>query len=199
MSPSAFVWGTLSADIDTLVSSCTHCLSTIRWGKVSRPFGTAVRGTKANDLLQLDYIEIAAADSGEKYVLSLRDDRSNYCWFFAFSDRSVENAAQAIIDWFPAFGVPSSLMSDGPAHLKNETFRLIVKGSRVPHHSTLPYTPWSNGGVERLGKNSSASFVLLRRNSVYVMENGRTSFRSFRALLIFLRVCNMPAFHQSKP
>lgn len=30
--------------------------------------------------------------------------------------------------------------------------RLVAKGFKTPHHFTLPYTPWSNGSVERLGK-----------------------------------------------
>ena len=43
-------------------------------------------------------------------------------------------------------------MSDGPTHFRNETVRLIGKGLKVPHHFTLPYNPWSNGAVERLGR-----------------------------------------------
>lgn len=82
----------------------------------------------------------------------LRDDHSNYCWLFSFPDTLAENAARAIIDWSAAFGVPRGLMSDGPTHFKNETLRRVSKGLRVPHHFTLPYTPWSNGAVERLGK-----------------------------------------------
>ena len=43
-------------------------------------------------------------------------------------------------------------MSDGPTHFKNETVRAVTRGLKVPHHFTLPYTPWSNSAVERLGK-----------------------------------------------
>ena len=82
----------------------------------------------------------------------LRDDHSDYKWFFPFSDTLAENAAIAIIDWCAAFGVPNGLMSDGPTHFRNETVRLVCKGLKVPHHFTLPNTPWSNGAVERLGK-----------------------------------------------
>lgn len=117
-----------------------------------RPFGPAVHGTGPNDLLQFDYIEIGSASTGEKYVLMLRDDHSSYCWFFAFRDTLAENAARAVVDWCAAFGVPAGLMSDGPTHFKNETLRLVCKGLRVLHQFTLPYTPWSTGAVERLGK-----------------------------------------------
>lgn len=43
-------------------------------------------------------------------------------------------------------------MSDGPTHFKDETIRLLTKGLHVLHRSTIPYCPWSNGAVERLGK-----------------------------------------------
>lgn len=127
-------------------------LSFDNWRRDPRPFGTAVHGTKENDLLQFDYIEIAPTASGVKYVLILRDDHKNYSLLFLFSDTSAENAARAIIDWTAAFAVPGGLISDGPTHFRNETLRLLSKGLKVKHKFTLPYTPFCNGGVERLGK-----------------------------------------------
>lgn len=147
-----YFWSTLSADTKAFLSACIHCLSTTGGKKVPRPFGPAAHGTKPNDLLQFDYIEIAPGHNNEKYVLMLRDDHSNYAWFFSTADTCAEQAATAIIDWCAAFGVPKMLMSDGPTHFKNETLSRLAKGLRVPHHFTLPYTPWSNGGIERLGK-----------------------------------------------
>lgn len=88
----------------------------------------------------------------------LRDDHSDHKWFFAFANESAENAAQAIIDCCAAFGVPNRLMSDGPTHFKNETVRLVTRGLKVPHHFSLPYTLWSNGAVERLGKELVRTF-----------------------------------------
>ena len=43
-------------------------------------------------------------------------------------------------------------MSDGPTHFKNETVRLVTKNLKTPHHFMLPYCPWSNGDVARLGR-----------------------------------------------
>lgn len=146
------MWSTLPADVDAFLHTCIHGLSTIGGGKVTRPYGPAVHGTAANDLLQFDYLEIAEASTGEKYVLMLRDDHSNYCWFFSFAGTAAENSAHAIIDWCAAFRFPQQLMSDGPTHFRNEFLCLVAKGFRLPHHFTLPYAPWSNGGIECLGK-----------------------------------------------
>ena len=43
-------------------------------------------------------------------------------------------------------------MSDSPTHFRNQTLQLLATGMRTKHHFTLPYCPWSNGAVERLGK-----------------------------------------------
>lgn len=43
-------------------------------------------------------------------------------------------------------------MSDGNTNFKNETLRLVCRGLRIPNHLKLSYSPWSNGTVERLGK-----------------------------------------------
>lgn len=43
-------------------------------------------------------------------------------------------------------------MSDGPTHFKNETVCHVFKGLKLPHHFMLPYYPWSNSAVERLGR-----------------------------------------------
>eukprot|EP00171_Calliarthron_tuberculosum_P003723 IDg3723t1 len=99
-----------------------------------------------------NYIDLGMGRSGDKYVLIVRDDHSHYCWLFPFADTKAEIAAHALVDWCAAFGVPKGLMSDGPTHFKNETLRLVTKTLRTPHHFTLPYCPWSNGAVERLGR-----------------------------------------------
>lgn len=75
---SHFVTSILFSNVDTLVLSCIHCLDGWMWKKLCT-LAPAVHGTAPNDLLQLDYVEIALAASGEKYLLMLRDDHSNYC------------------------------------------------------------------------------------------------------------------------
>ncbi len=93
-----FFWATLTEDVRTFVKSCIHCLSTTGGVRVPRPFGPALHGTKANDLLQFDYLEMAPSKTGHKYLLLLRDDFSSYCWLFPFESANSENAANAILE-----------------------------------------------------------------------------------------------------
>lgn len=138
---SKFTWSTVSADVRSFVRAYIHCLSTLGGEKIPRPFGPAVHGTKPNDLLQFDYIDIGPSNNGDNYVLMMRVDHSDYKMYYCFPSTDAENAATAIIEWCSLFGVPSGLMSDGPTHFKNETVRLVSKGLKVHHHLTLPYCP----------------------------------------------------------
>eukprot|EP00178_Gracilaria_changii_P000257 TRINITY_DN1027_c0_g1_i1.p2 TRINITY_DN1027_c0_g1~~TRINITY_DN1027_c0_g1_i1.p2 ORF type:complete len:1106 (+),score=114.18 TRINITY_DN1027_c0_g1_i1:5972-9289(+) len=72
-----FDWKTLRQDVYAFVKACIHCLSTTGGEKVPRPFGPALHGTTANDLLQFYYIEIGPSKARLKYILMLRDDHSD--------------------------------------------------------------------------------------------------------------------------
>lgn len=91
----------------------------------------------------------------------LRDDHSDYNWFFPTPETSAQNAALAIVDWRAAFNVPQCLISDAPIHFKDEILRLVSKALPAPHYITLPYTPWSNKAVERLVGEIVRAFLAL--------------------------------------
>lgn len=73
-----FWWSTMSEDIRTFVQKCIHCMSTTGGKKVPSPLGEALHGTKSNDLLQFDYLKVGCSNTGEKYVLLMRDGFSGY-------------------------------------------------------------------------------------------------------------------------
>ena len=145
-------WTTLSEDIRAFVKNCIHCLSTLKGTKEPRPFGPAVHGTAPHDLLQFDFIEMGPGTNGLKYILMLRDDFSSYCLLFPCERANAENAADALMEWCSLFKAPAMLMSDCGTHFKNATVSKLTRMLLVPHHFTLPHCPWSNGAVERLGR-----------------------------------------------
>lgn len=69
----------------------------------------------------------------------LRDDHSDYNWFFPTSSTTVDNSSLAITEQWAAFGVPQSLISDILDHFKNETIRMISIALQVPHGLALSY------------------------------------------------------------
>lgn len=64
--PNRFSWDTLETDSKIFVSSCIHYLSTTGGEKVPRPVGPAMFGTKPNNLLQFDYLDLANSSNGDR-------------------------------------------------------------------------------------------------------------------------------------
>lgn len=110
--------------IRLLINACIHCLCTLGGGSTSHLFGPYLHGTKPNDLLQIDYIELRPNMDGARYVLVLKDDQSGYCWLFSFLDTAADDAAMAITEWSAAFRFPNALMSSGLTNFRNEALRL---------------------------------------------------------------------------
>lgn len=104
-------WSTLSRDVQSFVQAYIHCLSIVAVERVPQLFGIALHGKKAYKLLQFDYIEHGLINDGDKYVLMLRDDHSDYKLLYAFADTVTRYAVQVIISWCVAFGSAIILMS----------------------------------------------------------------------------------------
>lgn len=109
-----FVYPTESIYVRTFVKACIHCLSTTGGDSIPPSFGPALHGTDRNDLDQFGYIDMGKSGSGDKYVLMVRADMSDYKWFFPFPDTAAENVAREKIEWTAAFGAPKGLISGGP-------------------------------------------------------------------------------------
>lgn len=104
--------------LDLRVLFCSFSVE--NWGERGpRPSGPIVHGTAPNNLAQFDIVEIAQERTGENYVFWLRNDNFDQKRFYAFTDIAADSAAQVIIDWCAAIGVPKMLMFNGPTHFKN--------------------------------------------------------------------------------
>lgn len=139
-------WSTQTVAIGEFAKACIQGLSTTG-GENALTFWSGFSQHRSERLSSIRLHRPGTASDGANYFLMMRDDFSNFKWFFPFADTSAVNATTGIIDWCAAFGVPKSLMSDCPTHFRNEKIRLVAKGLRVLHHFTLPYGPWSNGAV----------------------------------------------------
>lgn len=118
-----------------------------RGGEEQKPIGSSLHGTVRNDLLLLDYVQIALSTSDDKYIFMMRDDHYDYKCHFAFPGTSAKNVAMRIIDRAAAFGVSIGLLFDGSTHFRNETVYLVAKGLKVHHRFALHYSPWCNSVV----------------------------------------------------
>lgn len=132
--------------------SCIHSLSTSGGYMVLRPFGLDFHNTFLNRILQFDHIDTSPSLSGKKYVFLRWNDHFDYGWFDFCADTTAKISRIAFIDWCKAFGIPEMFISDGPTNCSKETVRLVCEKLILPRHLAIPYFPWNNGAVERLGE-----------------------------------------------
>lgn len=139
-----FVWSELQDDVENFLKSCYHCLVSLT-GRIPRPLGSAVHGTKPNEVIHIDFATVFDFD-----ILVMKDDVSQYVRLRLCEDVSAASATIPVLDWIADFGLPKCLVSDRGSHFKNQLMSRITEGLKIDHHMTLPYTPWSNGSVERV-------------------------------------------------
>lgn len=82
----------------------------------------------------------------------VQEHHSGYACIYPTPATNADQAAQEILDRSRAYGPPTKFMFDGPTHFKNGFLRQLRKVLKYRHHFTLPYSIWSNGAIERLGK-----------------------------------------------
>ena len=88
-----FWWEDMSKDIQSFVQGCLLSAQMI-----PRPLGHALRGSRPNEVLHLDYLFIGKLEGNHNYIPALRDDFSSYVWLWA------TNAATAVANWIGCFG-----------------------------------------------------------------------------------------------
>lgn len=92
--------------------------------------------TRSNYLIPFDCIETGLRTPVDKYFFMVINDHSCHCWLFPAIPTDIETAADLLLDWSAAFGVPFQLVSDKPTQFKNETVCPLTKDLHTPHYFT---------------------------------------------------------------
>ena len=143
-----FRWKGLNQEVSKFVKSCPHCMTMESGEMIPRPLGHTLHADKPNELIHFDYCYMGNSESGNAYVLILKDDLSGYVWLKPCEAANAESASKILIEWAAAFGVPMAWMSDQGSHFKNKVVSELSKKLRIDHIFSLPYCPWVNGTVE---------------------------------------------------
>lgn len=146
----AFVWDNIKADVQEFVRGCIHCIVTRTGEVIPRPLGSAIHGSKPNEVVHMDFLYMGSSSSMMKYILVLRDDISGYTWLWPSIAANSETAAAALARWGSCFGSMKWLVTDQGSHFVNRVIKELTEELRIQHHFTTAYSPWANGTVERV-------------------------------------------------
>jgi transposase InsO family protein len=114
----------------------------------------ALHATKPNEVIHFDYLYIDLSVDDVKYVLIVKDDYSNYVWLKQYKNADAYSTAAVLIEWFAAFNVAQQWVSDQGSHFKNKVMTDRQKQLGTNHRFTTAYSPWANGTVEAVSKQT---------------------------------------------
>jgi len=98
-----FYWQGMQNDVKEFCKSCLHCLCTSSGKIIPRPLGSGLHADKPNRILHFDYCYIGRSDSGEVYILILKDDLSSYVWLIPCKAADAETTVDCLLRWFCVF------------------------------------------------------------------------------------------------
>ena len=98
----------------------------------------------------MDFLFMDASQTGEKYILIIRDDFSSYCWLYAIFSATSAAAVDALTLWIGSFGYMQWIVTDQGTHFVNSLMKGLTSSLHIAHHLVTPYSPLSNGSVERI-------------------------------------------------
>ena len=142
----------MRADVFSFCNTCLHCQSTNGGRRIPRPLAHTLHADKPNELLHFDYLYMHPSETGEQYVLIVKDDASSFIWLEPTEASDAHTTVKVLAKWSSLFGIAPMWCSDRGTHFKNEVMRLLNRTLRARHHFTIPYCPQSNGTVETVCK-----------------------------------------------
>ena len=92
---------------------------------------------------------LISTDSGNRYILSCVDLFNRFRVLNALPYRSSEAVISSLINIFYKFGYPKILLSDNALEFKANSVQLFAQINSVIKKEVLPFSPFSNGIVER--------------------------------------------------
>jgi Integrase core domain/Integrase zinc binding domain len=149
-----YYWKDMSKDVNVFVSSCFHCIASALGETTPRPPGEALHATKPNEVIHFDYLYMGPSTDDAKYVLIVKDNYSSYVCLKQCKKADADNTVSVLIEWFAAFGVAPQWVSDQGSHFKNRVMMDVQKQLGTNHHFTTAHSPWSNGTVEAVCKQT---------------------------------------------
>lgn len=153
-----YEWPGLTKDVVSFVESCPAC-QLVNAKESESPLLSQPSPSKPFDCLSIDFVGPLPLDGSFKYIFVAVDDFTRFTWLIPTKSASAAEAAQAILEIVGEIGIPSLIRSDNA--FASELIGNLCSSLHVELQLVLPYSPQSNGIVER--KNRSLLAALKRR------------------------------------
>ena len=172
--------------VSDVARTCNHCQSTKPYSSSRSPPVLRIQSTKPFEKVHVDVLQLPHSRFGFRYVLNAVDQYSKWLASQPLKDKTskaVSNAFEKILSTLPS--LPDTVISDNGGEFTGENFVQVLDRHNVKHSFITPYSPQSNGLVERVNRTlmglltglgpstqwcSSLSQAVLTYNNTYHKE-----------------------------
>ena len=203
-----FYWPAMRHEIAAHCSGCIGCA--LRSAYLRRPVVPVQQYPEVGQPLGRIHIdltgELPTTDGNKsKYIMVVKDFHTKFVWLFALKTKdALAVADQLVTELYCRWGIPEMVVHDRGTEFRNKLQKRISHIFKVNKISTTPYSPRSNGFVEKHNstlKEQLYHYVEARQKdwdiylpTVQLMYNTTvnsvTNYTPY--YLMFGRECNMP-------
>jgi len=149
-----FYWPGMTKDIEDWLRSCPKCQLVkpgVGIGKI--PLTQELAGHRWSRIA-CDFISgFVKTDRGNVVMMVVQDYYTKYVQVYPLPDHTAPTAAQALVDnWVLLFGAPLRIHSDQGREFESILFQSMLRLLGVRKTRTNPYSPQSDGLVERFNR-----------------------------------------------
>ncbi|MEO1300843.1 MAG: reverse transcriptase domain-containing protein [Bacteroidota bacterium] len=139
--------------VSSVTRTCEHCLRTKPYSSPNTPPVLRIQSQKPFEKVHVDVLQLPQSKFGFKYVLNAVDQYSKWLASQPMKDKTsqtVANAFEKILTSLPS--LPDTVISDNGGEFTGESFGQILDRYNIKHVYITPYSPQSNGLVERVNR-----------------------------------------------
>lgn len=132
------------------VKTCDICQKTAKRTNQKVPMVTTPIINEPFTKITMDIVgPLNRTKSGKKYILTIIDHSTHYPDAFALKEIDAKSVANALIELFSRVGLPKIILTDQGSNFKSQLLKELYEMVNIQGITTSPYTPQSNGCVER--------------------------------------------------
>ena len=150
----------INEEAKNYIQQCDTCAENKQLPVTLPPPPVPIRSFEPLERVQFDLIDMAGHRSKHmldnewefRYILSIKDCFSKYCWLFPLSKKKPELIYYAANFVFEKEGYPRIFQSDNGKEFVSDIVTIFMKENNVKIMHGKPYHPQSQGQVENLNK-----------------------------------------------
>jgi transposase InsO family protein len=132
---------------------CRYCVICTDTKAITKRAPKTLHPILANDIFEhlvIDLVDYSQTPSnGYKYILHIVDHQSSYHFVYALVSKEAKDVLEGLRQTFQFISHPKVIQSDNGGEFNNDLLSTYFEKYNISHRNSKPYTPSTNGKVER--------------------------------------------------